>query len=178
VPIYYLDSSGLVKAYVAERGSERVVSLVRTERVVVSMVASAEVASALARRAREGTLAPDEREAAFRTFMRHSLRFETVMLTQRLVERASEFLRVSSAPLRTLDAIHLATAEQSFILARQAGEDGVLVTADRRLLDAATTAGLTVETRRTTGEVLRIRSQGGPRERRRPRLEGRHSPHR
>lgn len=48
--------------------------------------------------------------------------------------------------LRTLDAIHLATAEESFALARGAGIDvGALVTADLRLVAAARAIDVPVE---------------------------------
>ncbi len=56
MPLTYLDTSGLVKRYVPEVGSAWVEQLCRREPVSTSLIAIPELASALARRTREGAL--------------------------------------------------------------------------------------------------------------------------
>ncbi|MEX2246194.1 MAG: type II toxin-antitoxin system VapC family toxin [Dehalococcoidia bacterium] len=144
---YYVDSSALLKAYVREKGSARAEEIVQTGDVAISMLTVVELASALARRSREGTVKLDQRHRLFDTFLAHAVRFQVLPLPRDVLDDAAALLLREPArvPLRTLDAIHLATAEWSFILARQAGEAGVFVSADKRLIAAATAAGMTVE---------------------------------
>ena len=62
--IHYLDTSALVKRYVAEPGSDRVQELFRlSPGPAVSRLAVVETAGAICRRAREGHLQPRERDA-------------------------------------------------------------------------------------------------------------------
>lgn len=83
----------------------------------------------------------------YRTFVRHALRWSAIPVDQVILEAASRILLNFAVPmLRTLDAIHLATAQQSFMLARRSGEiEAVVVTSDRRMIDAAAALGLTVD---------------------------------
>lgn len=146
--LYYLDSSALAKPYLAERGSRWVSELVSTQHVAISMLSFAEVASALARRSREGAIAPDQRLTEYRTFLRHAMRWSVVPVNQAVLESASRILLESAGVpiLRTLDAIHLATALQSFMLARQSDANrGSVVTSDRRMIEVALAAGLLVD---------------------------------
>ncbi|MDE3096401.1 MAG: type II toxin-antitoxin system VapC family toxin [Chloroflexota bacterium] len=145
--VYYVDSSALVKPYVAEAGAEWVTALLRSQQILVSTLSIAEAASAFGRRGRETNAGDGLGRELFETFLRQVLRFRVLDLTGAIVETASRFL-LTSGPvhLRTLDALHLATAQQSFILAASAGMgEGTLVSADRRLLAAAAAAGLRTE---------------------------------
>lgn len=63
VSVFYLDTSALVKNYVAEKGSDWVKTLLvseRTPRIFTSHLTAVEASCALARRRREGILAPEE----------------------------------------------------------------------------------------------------------------------
>ncbi|MEK7693080.1 MAG: type II toxin-antitoxin system VapC family toxin [Chloroflexota bacterium] len=146
--LYYLDSSALAKPYLAERGSAWVSELVSAQNVAISMLSFAEVASALGRRSREGGVSAAQRVEEYRTFIRHALWWSVIPVDQVILEAASQILLEGLAVpmLRTLDAIHLATAQQSFMLARQSGENGaVVVTSDRRMIDVALAASLVVD---------------------------------
>jgi hypothetical protein len=68
-------------------------------------------------------------------------------LTQSVLHGATEILLagIAGSTLRTLDALHLATVQQSVILSGLDINDLVVLTADRRLMAAASAAGLHVE---------------------------------
>jgi predicted nucleic acid-binding protein len=141
----YFDSSALLKRYLHEIGSDWVNSLVETEAVAVSELAYAEVASGLARRVREGRLEAQERDALFERFVADLQDYEVLGMTTQIIERAASALLRDAAfqRLRTLDALHLATAEAVFASGRRGGVGaGVFVTADGTLLAAARSAGL------------------------------------
>jgi hypothetical protein len=148
LPLYYIDSSALIKAYLPEKGSAWIEELVEMETIAISMLTVSEVASALSRRVREGSIRAEQRQRLFDTFLAHTDRFQVMSVSPEVIDEAAAILLHDSpgAVLRTLDAIHLATAQKSFILARQgASESGVLVAADRRLRDAALALGTAVD---------------------------------
>ena len=146
MPIYYADSSALAKRYLPERGSSWVTTLLRSEVISVSALAIPEVASALGRRKNEGSITASDASEIHRTFLRHLLSYRVYDLTQQILYAATEVLLGSrSTTLRTLDALHLATALESVILSGLAKEELVLVTADHHLIDAAAAAGVRVE---------------------------------
>ena len=64
--IYFLDTSALVKRYVAESGSERVRKLFRRKaEIAVARIDGAEAYAALARAVRMNVLTAEERDRAF-----------------------------------------------------------------------------------------------------------------
>jgi len=147
MPLYYVDSSALVKAYVPEVGSEWVSALLTTDPAATSAVAVAEVASALARRTLEGKLTAEARDIAYRQFLADTRQHALVSSTQGVIrEAATLLLQTPSLPrLRTLDAIHIASARSAFARARRRGiATGAFVTADHTLAEAASRAGLVV----------------------------------
>jgi uncharacterized protein len=141
----YIDSSALLKRYSPELGSDWIEAFMQTEMVAVSQLASAEVASALGRRTREGQLNPDQRNALFDRFVEDLRNYTILPLTSEVIERAATMLLRGAdfGRLRTLDALQLATAEIVFAIASRGGiEVGRFISADRRLLAAAANAGL------------------------------------
>lgn len=122
----YLDASALVKLVVAEPESDPLARWLGPEpRIVSSEIAISEVVRAV-------RLADSRTEVADRA--RRRLEETTLVeLDRDLLERAAT---VGPPRLRTLDAIHLATA--------LAVDPDELVAYDRRLLDAAAEAGLTI----------------------------------
>jgi uncharacterized protein len=145
VPLAYLDSSALVKRYLPEPGAAWVARLCQQEPIAISFVTVPEVASALARRTREGALTGQQRDMLFQAFVRDARTFTVVGLHQATAQQAASLLLTAPPPvrLRTLDALHVATARWVFARARRRGLDtGSFVTADRALVDAATWAGL------------------------------------
>lgn len=144
--LHYLDTSALVKRYLPEAGSAWVKSLVSSDPVAVSLLAAVELASALARRTREGDLTPEQRDTVFRSFLADAREYVMLAVTQGITEDAAAMLLTSppSIALRTLDALHLAAARVAFAHARRRGlEIGAFVTSDRALAQAVAWAGLT-----------------------------------
>ncbi len=112
---YYLDSSALVKRYVAEVGSawlQAIVAPVAGYLLLTSRITTVEVAGALARRWREASLSPSEYADALQAF-----RYDTFTQYQ-LVEvdaAVSDLARdlVDRHPLRAYDAVQLASASEA-----------------------------------------------------------------
>jgi predicted nucleic acid-binding protein len=119
----YLDSSAIVKLVVAEPESAALRRYLRRRRPLVSSaLAKAEVARALLPLG----------EAAVRRGQEVLARLELIRISDRILTAAGQLL---PAELRTLDAVHLATAQQL-------GSDlGRIVTYDERLRVAAAAVG-------------------------------------
>ena len=129
----YLDTSALVKRFVAETGSERVARLILHDGpVATATIAYAEVFAALARRYREGALSAAAHSGVRRRFEREWQAYVRVALGDGVLHRARDLVR--RYPLRGYDAVHLATALD---LRETLGEPVTLVAADRGLLAAA-----------------------------------------
>lgn len=129
----YLDTSVLVKLYTREPDSAECERVVGDHKIVSSELVYAELWSALLAKERNGTLAPDARQRVWELFEVHLLDdvIELIELDGLIVREAAETMaRVHPhVPLRTLDALHLAT----FV-----GLDaGPLFTKDKRMLEAA-----------------------------------------
>lgn len=113
----YLDTSSLVKLYVAEPGSDAVRKLVDAAAVVAtSSVAYTETRAALARRRRERALRPAAFASAKKTFEAEWPKYLTVELTSALCRQAGEF--AEGYRLRAYDSVHLAAFAE---VARESG---------------------------------------------------------
>lgn len=122
----YLDSSALVKLLIMEDESAALATyLDGAGPGITSVISVVELRRAVARRAAEAADQAAELLA----------RFELVELDRELIEAAAN---VGPAPLRTLDAIHLASA------LRVGDSLAALVTYDTRLADAARAVGIPV----------------------------------
>jgi len=145
MPLTYLDTSALVKRYVPEVGSPWITRLCQQEPITTSILAFPEIASALARRTREGALTVLQRDTLFQAFVRDAGSFTLIGMDQMIALQAASFL-LSVPPrvrLRTLDALHVASAQGAFDRARRHGvATGSFITSDRALLIAAAWAGL------------------------------------
>jgi uncharacterized protein len=138
LPPAYFDTSALVKRYVVEEGSRHVRRLLRRYEVISSAVFHVEIGSALRRRKTEGAVSDA-------TLKRLLDRVRSDAASWRLVAVADEVLvlardRVLEHPLRSLDAVHLASAEAI----RREGVILPFVTADVRQAAAALAVGLEV----------------------------------
>ena len=133
----YLDASALVKVLVPETESDALNrALLGAEDVVVSDLALTETASALGRRTRERRLSAAQARRLYRRAETLASSCRAFEITPPVHRNAERLLLTSSAPLRTLDALHIALALE----ARAA----TLVTYDPRLRDAAASQGLFV----------------------------------
>ena len=129
----YLDTSVIVKLYVQEPDSGECEQIVAGHKIVSSELLYTELWSALLAKERAGTLTPDARQRVWELFEIHLLDdvVELIEINGHVMREAAEMIaRVHPhVPLRTLDAVHLAT---------YAGLDvGPLFTGDRRMIDAA-----------------------------------------
>ena len=136
----YLDTSVLVKRYVAEPDSEQVDEVVVGFTLVSSELALGEVWSALLAKERNKALSVAAREQVWRAFLGDIddgvLRL--IPLDGVMIREANEMmLRVHPhVPLRTLDAIHLATYDSV--------TTGPIFTKDKRMIAAAKLLGFAV----------------------------------
>jgi predicted nucleic acid-binding protein len=145
---YYLDASALVKRYVDESGSDWLRStlvVAPPPLLFTSRMTIVEVTSAFARRAREGSLTPDEFAAACDAFRGDCLNeYQIMPPTMAIVDLACGLLEQHA--LRAYDVLHLASAlgAQQF-LAAQDYPSLTFLSADDRLNNAATAEGLAVD---------------------------------
>ena len=115
----YLDTSSLVKLYVAEPDSDAVRKLVDDATVVAtSSIAYTETRAALARRYRERGLRPAAFASAKKTFEADWPKYFTVDVTSALCRAAGEF--AERYRLRAYDSVHLAAFAE---VAREAAYD-------------------------------------------------------
>jgi predicted nucleic acid-binding protein len=133
----YLDTSSLVKLYVAEPGSETVRGLVDgADIVATSMIAYPETRAALARRRRERALRPAAFGAAKRKFEDDWPKYLAVDVTEAVCRDAGNL--AERYRLRGYDSVHLACFLE---VARRAGAtDTKFSSFDDRLNRAARTA--------------------------------------
>jgi uncharacterized protein len=136
--IVYLDTSSLVKLYVEEEGSSRIVELVGSAAVVAtSLVAYAEARSAFARRFREKAFSRGQYKKIVAGLDGDWERFMAVSLTIELVRTAGSLAEKHA--LRGFDAIHLASAA---VLKKEISGPVLFSCADRRLQRASKSEGL------------------------------------
>ncbi len=135
----YFDTSALVKRYVSEPGRREVLQLLRRHQLVTSAILPVELRSALRRRTSEGTVdatrVPEmlRRVAADRAYW-------TLVAVGSEVLAGAETL-IAAHPLRTLDAIHVASAQ--LFRSRVTTPEFIFVSADERQTAAAVAVGLT-----------------------------------
>ena len=138
--ILYIDTSALVKRYVAETGSNEVNALIEQAETVGSvMLTRVEMASALAKAVRMNWVENEDAENAWQDFLLHWQSFARLSVTPALVERAARL--AWEYGLRGYDATHFAAA----LLWQETFEMPVtLATYDRELWLAGQKAGLTI----------------------------------
>jgi uncharacterized protein len=128
----YVDSSALIKRYVAEEGSDLADALLLADTEwVTSLHTLVEVTLAFHRR-----LGDRERDVATTAFERDWDRTFVVALDESVCRTAAEFGTATGA--RSLDALHLAAAD------RAGGRSMPILTFDVRLAVAARALGFTV----------------------------------
>mgnify|MGYP001170118919 CR=1 FL=1 len=136
----YLDTSALVKRYVAEAGSKDVAELLNgSEYQAASVVTEAELPAALGRAWRVGAISERDAQAALRAWEKDREDLLWIQLPQNIARQGGQLAWQDG--LRGYDAMHLATA-----LWWQAnlGEPLVVATYDRDLWRAAKKHGLGV----------------------------------
>jgi predicted nucleic acid-binding protein len=135
--LYYLETSALVKLYVRETGTDRLLQLASNaveNRFAVLTLSQVEVRSAIRRREREGDISPKLAGLVLDRFQQHlEDRFLRQALTDSVLDGASELL--DRYALRAYDAIQLAGCLALKITVGT--ESPIFVCSDRQLLEAA-----------------------------------------
>lgn len=136
--MHYIESSALVAALL-ERDGAALKSIRARGRIVTSALTIAETARALLRARREGRLSGDQERSAVRALGRFERRCFLVAVAEPVLARARRPFPVE--PIRTLDAVHLATVE----LLGEPPPLVVVVSRDRRVRENAQALGYRLE---------------------------------
>ena len=134
----YFDTSALVKRYVDEPGRREVLQLLRRNECVTSALLPVELRSGLRRRVTEGSLDA----ARLPTILEHVAAdrpYWTLIEVGTHVLAVAETL-VAAHPIRTLDAVHVASAQ--LFAARVSMPGLTFVSADKRQTETAVAVGL------------------------------------
>ena len=136
----YFDTSALVKRYVDEPGRREVLQLLRQNECVVSAMLPVELRSGLRRRVTEGSI-DAARLPAILKHVAADRPYWTLVEVGTDVLADAETL-VAAHPIRTLDAIHVASAQ--LFAARVSMPGLTFVSADKRQTETAAAVGLVV----------------------------------
>jgi predicted nucleic acid-binding protein len=138
--VYFADTSAVAKRYLPEAGSAWVQSWIDPASghlTVISALSTVEFISLLARRQREGNLSSADFNRLRSDFLFHVQRQYRVIALRQIVLVQAQRL-VARHPLRTLDALQLASAVAA---ARALGAFPFFVSGDQKLLAVATAEG-------------------------------------
>ncbi len=136
--VRYIESSALVAALL--EGDAAALKSVRTRgRQVTSALTVAEAGRAILRARAGARLTAEEERAAVRALRRFERRCYLVAVTDTVLARVRRPFPLE--PIRTLDAVHLATAE----LLGEPPQLVTIVTRDARVRDNAQTLGYAIE---------------------------------
>jgi predicted nucleic acid-binding protein len=139
--IAYAESSAVLNWLLGEPGEEAIRALLAdTERVVASTLTKVECARALARGVATERLGPADELAALQLLDMASASWVTLEMMGRVLDRARARARFPHEPVRTLDALHLATA----LMFHEAEGNLVMVSLDDRIRENAAALGLSV----------------------------------
>lgn len=144
--IPFVDTSALIKLYVAELGSESLRARLEKSTIVVSQLTYAEVHATVARRFREGLLKQDELELVISAFEQDWKTMVQVPFSDSVARQIHRLCL--QFPLRGADAFQLACAA----MLRAEGSDVSFIASDRGLLDIASADGFAVFNPEVTGD--------------------------
>lgn len=131
-----LDSSAFAKRFIEEEGSAKTEGICsRATELGLSALCVPEIVSALSRRRREGSLTAAQYRQAKQRLLEDVSDADIIQLTPTVIATSIEILE--SAPLRGMDALHIACAIEW-------GAD-LFVSSDKAQLTAAKKAGLSVK---------------------------------
>jgi len=133
----YIESSALVAALLEGDAAAR--RAARGRRVVTSALTIAETARAIIRARHTGRLSVEQERSAVRSLRRFERRCHIVSVAERVLARVGRPFPVE--PIRTLDAVHLATVE----LLGEPPSLTTIVTRDARVRQNAQALGYMVE---------------------------------
>ncbi len=141
--LYFLDTSALVKLYVQEPGTDRLLHLISDQpenRFAVLAISVVEVRSAIRRRQRAGDIEASLAIAVLESLQRHmESRFLRQAVNDTVIDTALEM--IDRYALRAYDAVQLAGC---LVIRGAAAEAFTFVCSDHRLLEAARSEQLRV----------------------------------
>jgi uncharacterized protein len=141
---YFVDTSAIAKRYVVENGTGWVRGLIQPAAgnvTTISELTTVELFSLLARKRREGVLSAVQIGQVQQTFLSHVRgEYLVVLLDSAIVAHARDL--VNKYPLRSLDAIQLASAMH---VQHLLGEPLTFISADRNLLSASAAEGFSTD---------------------------------
>lgn len=148
VNAYFMDTSGLVKRYIAETGSNWVKTITNPAAgndLAIAQITWVEVLSALSRRQREGSLSTDDFDSVLQDFRTDfESQYRVIEVDQALIQSAGQL--VIQYPLRAYDAVQLASALRVQSMFSQMPDiQLVFLSADNRLLNIAQSEGLVID---------------------------------
>ena len=136
-PIYYFDSSALIKSYLREEGSDFVIKLLSKKTShFTSSITYAETYATFFRLQRQGDLSNHQTEHLSRLFEDDWHQFIIIDFSSEIRQYTPALLKKS--PLRGADTVQLVSA---FSLLKR-GLNPIFVSADKKLLNAAEDCGL------------------------------------
>ena len=137
----YFDTSALIKRYVDEAGRHEVLQLLRRHQCVTSAVLPVEFRGALRRRVTDRSLDARRVPGILKRFAVDRDFWAVIEVTGEVLQHAESL--VAMHPLRTLDAIHVASAD---LFADRLAASGLkFVSADARQTAVAVTIGMAAE---------------------------------
>jgi len=136
----YIDTSALIKHYIAEDGSDYINDLMARASVIsTGLITRAEMAAGINRLLRMNYISREHYSIALRDFRSDWNHYERIAISEEVVARADSL--TCESPLRGYDSVHLACG---LIWQDSLQIPVVLVTFDTQLYDAAQKAGLQV----------------------------------
>ncbi|MGH7336177.1 MAG: type II toxin-antitoxin system VapC family toxin [Myxococcota bacterium] len=136
----YAETSAVLRWLFAEQGGETIRSaLAAAQKVVSSRLALIETRRVVRRAEREGRITAAQAADLLAVFAQASSTWAVLEISEEIARRAEDGF--PSEPVRTLDAIHLASA----LFLRQSFPDLVILTADDRVRANAALLGFTAE---------------------------------
>ncbi len=150
MPYVFLDTSALIKLYLAEVGSSWLQNYIAGKQIVISELALFEATTVLRRRYAEAEFTRDVALAFLTNIITDSRTYEVVPLggEQQLTRLSDLGFNLNRAlRLRALDGLHLVAAVIALEVANALTPPEVLtfVSADAQLLNVAQSQGFTVE---------------------------------
>lgn len=141
---FFVDTSALAKRYIHEAGSNWVRSWILpkfSNTIIISHLTSIEFISLLLRRQREKSVSTLDVQRARNNFLAHvRQQYLVIEIDSQIVTTARRL--ITRHPLRTLDAVQLASG---VFIAHQLNLPLTFVSADTRLLAAASAEGLAID---------------------------------
>ncbi len=158
MPVFYLDTSAIVKSYHSEQGSEVIDELfensVPEDQFHTSFLTLLEGISGIERLGDSGQLERALVESALARFRRDIFhRFHLWPISNDIIAQAASV--VGQYKLRSADAIHLATALSISSLVPDSPV--ILISSDRRLIRSTQAAGLPVLDPTDSGALAQLR---------------------